>query len=39
MSIRKEMATMFRLNWLRTIYLGLTCLWIYLITGTFTLLS
>ena len=39
MSIRKEIATMFGLNWLRTCYLGLTCLWIYLITGMFTLLS
>ena len=39
MSTRKELATMFRLNWLRTIYLFLTCFWTFIIAATFTVIS
>jgi hypothetical protein len=39
MSTRKELATMFRLNWARTGYLGLVCFWTYIIASTLTFLS
>ena len=39
MSTRKELAAMFRLNWLRTIYIFLTCVWAFVIAATFTFIS
>jgi len=38
MSTRKELATIFRLNWIRTLYIGLVCFWMYIVTATFTFL-
>ncbi len=36
MSVRKEICTMFRINWARTLYFWLSMFWAFILYGTFT---
>ena len=35
MSVRKELCTMFRINWARTLYFALSVFWGFILYGTY----